>query len=333
MPADAPRSTALQRAVAFGAVYVFWGATFLAIRYAVIDIPPLLLIGLRCAGGALVLYTWLALRGRPGLGSAAEWRTAALAGALLFVGCHGVMAWAEQRVTSGQTALLMTGIPIWMVVLPAVLERRAPPPRIIVALALGIAGVVVLTGGAWSGRLADSIGLVVASFAWAAGSLVGRHGSRPASLVQATAMQLAAGAVWALLASAITNELAAWSWSEVTPRAVAALGYLIVFGTALGFGAYLWLLERTTPAAASSYAFVNPLIALGLGWLAGDDTLSGRVAIAAVLVIGAVVLTRPIRSPPARAGSPSAARGGRDPRSPRRTPGRRERRSASGRSR
>jgi drug/metabolite transporter (DMT)-like permease len=289
--AQAP--TRLQLSAAFCAVYLFWGGTFLAVRYAVVDIPPLLTIGLRCAGGAVVLFAWLAARGELAAGTWAQWRTAAVAGLFLFLGCHGLMAWAEQRVTSGQAALLMTAIPVWMVVLSALIERRAPSARVAMSLMLGIAGVAVLTsGGQWSGELVDQMALSFGALAWAAGSLIGRHGARPASVTQTTAMQLAAGAAWVLAASAVSGELDGWSLAEVTPRAAGALVFLILCGTVLGFGAYTWLLRATTPAAASSYGFVNPVVALALGWLVGDDRITFQVLVAAALVVLAVVLIR-----------------------------------------
>ncbi|HEV8579647.1 MAG TPA: EamA family transporter [Thermoanaerobaculia bacterium] len=284
---------------AFAAIYLFWGGTFLAIRYAVAEVPPLLTIAIRCAGGAAVLYAWLAARGRLQRTTAAEWRTAAIAGVLLFVGCHGVMAWAEQRVPSGQTALFMSSIPLWLVVLNAMRERRPPPGRVLAGLAAGTLGVIVLTrgGGEWSGAVTDHLALIACSFSWAAGSLVGRHGARPESAAQSTAMQLAAGAVAVLTASAAFGEFGRWDPSTISPRAVAALIFLIVCGTVLGFGAYTWLLRVTTPAAVGSYSFVNPLIALGLAWAVGDESPSGRTFIAAVLVIGAVLLTRDKSTP------------------------------------
>src|SRR5918999_4363458 len=158
---------------AFAALYVFWGGTFLAIRYAVEEIPPLLMMAMRCAAGAAILFAWLASRReleRPG---EAQWLTSAAAGAFLFVGCHGLLAWAEQRVTSGQAALYATAIPLWIVVLDARPHRRMPPWRVLAGLALGALGVAVLpASGATSGTTVDKIVLVVGSLYWAAGSLV-----------------------------------------------------------------------------------------------------------------------------------------------------------------
>jgi len=280
-------------AAAFAAVYLFWGGTFLAIRYAVAEIPPFLTIALRCAGGAALLFLWCRARGELARPTAAEWRVAALAGLLLFVGCHGVLAWAEQRVTSGQAALLMTSIPLWLVLLDSFRRRRLPAARVLAGLAVGVLGIAVLTGGSgWTGSLADLAALLASGLAWAAGSLVARHGARPASAVQSTAMQLAAGAVAVFLGSVLLGEIPGWSPAEVSARAVGALAFLIVGGTALGFAAYTWLLRVTTPAAVGTYAFVNPVIAVGLAWAVGDEAASLRTVAAAALVVGAVVLTR-----------------------------------------
>jgi drug/metabolite transporter (DMT)-like permease len=211
----------------------------------------------------------------------------------LALGCHGLLAWAEQRVSSGQAALVMTAIPLWIVVLSAAISRRRPSTPVLAGLALGIAGVAVLTrGGVWTGRPIDVAVLVIGTFTWAAGSLVGKHGAHSASVAHMTAMQLTAGAAWLLIASAATGELASWTPAQLTARSVMALAFLIVCGTVLGFGAYNWLLRVTTPAAASSYAFVNPIVALALGWAVGDGIITGRTVIAAVLVLLALALTR-----------------------------------------
>jgi drug/metabolite transporter (DMT)-like permease len=292
-----PAATRPSRAAllaAFAALYLFWGGTFLAIRYAVAEIPPLLMMGLRCAAGAAILFSWLAWRRQLERPSRAQWLTSAAAGAFLFVGCHGLLAWAEQRVTSGQAALYATATPLWIVLLDALHRHRAPARRVLAGLGLGTLGVAVLTiGGTSTGTLVDKIVLVVGGLYWAAGSLVARDGARPKSAFQSTAMQLAAGAVALMLASALTGELTSgWSLADVTTRGVASLAFLIICGTVLGFGAYTWLMRIATPATVSTYAFVNPVVALTLGWAVGDDTIGVRTLVAAALVIGAVVLTR-----------------------------------------
>ena len=277
---------------AFASVYLFWGATFLGIRWAVADIPPLLTISLRCLAGGALLVVWLRVRGEWVPSSGRGWATAAVAGTLLFLGCHAVMASVEQRVSSGETALLMTSIPLWLVLLDSLRRRTAPPPLVVIGLLVGAVGVAVLTGTAAlsGGRAGDRIGLVLCALAWAGGSLVARDGVRPPSAVQATAMQLLIGGVVVAVVGAVSPEGARWATARLTPRAGAALAFLVVCGTALGMASYMWLLRVVSPAAVGTYGFVNPVIALLLGRAVGDDQLSPRTLVAAVLVVGAVVL-------------------------------------------
>jgi len=278
---------------AFAAIYLMWGGTFLAIRYAVADVPPLMTMVLRCAGGAAVLFAWLVWRGALERPSRAQWITAGVAGTLLFLGCHGLLAWAEQRVSSGEAALFMTAIPLWLIALESLLLRRLPSGRVTLSLALGVAGVAVLTaGGGWSGGAVDRVVLVVSALFWAVGTVIVRRAGTPLPAAQSTAMQLAAGALALLATSVAVGEPAGWSPAEITPRASLALLFLILGGTVLGFGAYTWLLRVTSAAAVSTYAFVNPVIALGLAWLVGDGELSPRTGVAAILVVGAVMFTR-----------------------------------------
>jgi drug/metabolite transporter (DMT)-like permease len=310
-------------AAAFAAIYLLWGGTFLAIRYAVAEVPPLLTIAIRCVGGGALLFAWLGLRGGRPTGSAAQWLTALAAGTFLFLGCHALLAWAEQRVSSGEAALLMTAIPLWLVLLSAARERRVPPLRVLAGLGLGVVGVALLAGagGAGDGSTADRLWLVASALFWAIGSLIARHGPRPASAVESTAMQLAAGGAVVLAASGLLGEPGRWAVGETSARAVWSLGFLIVGGTALGFGAYTWLLRVTTPAAVGSYAFVNPVVALLLAWVVGDGELTGQVVAAAGIVVTAVALTwatgeasarpgrRGLPRPRAPAAPPAAAAG------------------------
>jgi drug/metabolite transporter (DMT)-like permease len=279
---------------AFAAIYLFWGGTFLAIRYAVADVPPLLTIAVRCIGGAALLYAWLVWRGDLEHPTRKQWLTSAIAGAFLFVGCHGVLAWAEQRVSSGQAALFLTCIPLWLVLLTSMRERRAPSRLVIAGLVVGTVGVALLArgNGAWSGTLLDRLALIGSGLSWAIGSVIARDGARPSSAAQSTAMQLAAGGAAVLALSLVTGELGGWSLQQVTTRGALSLFFLVVAGTVLGFGAYTWLLRVTTPAAVGTYAFVNPVVALGLAWAVGDEPFSVRTIAAAITVLGAVVLIK-----------------------------------------
>jgi drug/metabolite transporter (DMT)-like permease len=173
-----------------------------------------------------------------------------------------------------------------------------PGGRVLGGIALGIVGVGILAGGQAfnGGLLSDRLIISFGAVCWAAGSLVGRHGARPAVATQGTVMQLTTGALWTFGASAVHGDLAHFTPSQLTTEASLALVFLVVCGTVLAFTAFTWLLQVTSPAAISSYAFVNPIVALSLGVLVGDDRLSGRVILSAALVVGAVVLT--IRAAP-----------------------------------
>jgi drug/metabolite transporter (DMT)-like permease len=288
-PERSPARTAI--IAAFAAIYVFWGGTFLAIRYAVMEVPPLLTIAIRCMGGAIILFGWLFWRGGLEPTSRRQWISAGIAGTFLFVGCHGVLAWAEQRVSSGQAALYLTSISLWLVVLVAARERRMPRGAVIAGLILGVLGVAVLVSGKdTSGTMLDRLIMVATGLSWAIGSLIGRDGARPSSAVQTTAMQLAAGGLVVVAASLLTGELAGWSVHQVTSRGAASLVFLVLAGTVLGFGAYTWLLQMTTPAVVGTYSFVNPVVALALAWAVGDEAFSARTIVAAAIVLGAVFL-------------------------------------------
>jgi drug/metabolite transporter (DMT)-like permease len=276
---------------AFAAIYLFWGGTFLALRYAVTEVPPLLTIAVRCLGGSAILYAWLIARNTLERTTGKQWLTAGIAGTFLFVGCHGVLAWAEQRVTSGQAALYLTSISLWLVLLTALRERRIPGGQIITGLLLGVIGVAVLVSGkSTSGSMFDRLLLIGTGLSWVIGSLLAREGSRPSSVIQSTAMQLAAGGIAVVAISLVSGELTGWSVSQVSARGGASLVFLVLAGTVLGFGAYTWLLQVTTPAAVGTYSFVNPVVALGLAWALGDEAFSVRTVLAAAIVLAAVVL-------------------------------------------
>jgi drug/metabolite transporter (DMT)-like permease len=289
--ADQPASR-LVVGVAFAAIYLFWGGTFLALRYAVVEVPPLLTIAIRCVGGAGVLYGWLLWRGELEPTTTRQWLTSALAGGFLFVGCHGVLAWAEQRVTSGQAALYLTSTSLWMVLLSAVRERRFPTGKLVLGLLLGVIGIAVLVGGKSEaeGSLTDRVILVGTGLSWAVGSLIARDGARPRSAIQSTAMQLGAGGAVVLSLSLATGELRGWDTAQVSGRGAGALVFLVLAGTVLGFGAYTWLMQVASPALVGTYSFVNPVVALALAWALGDERFSWQTVGPAVIVLGAVIL-------------------------------------------
>ena len=234
-------------ALAYAAIYLIWGSTYLAIRVAVGAIPPLLLMGVRCTAAGMVLVAWASLRGQRA--SAAEWRHAAVAGSLMIACTYGALAWAEQRLSSGMAALLAATTPLWLTTIEWPMRGR-PASATLAGLALGIAGVATLVGGgtasAVDGRAAAV--LVGGTLAWAVGSLYARPPRLPASVAVGAGMPLLTGGLMLLAASAAVRESAPHALRDVPHGALWAFGYLVVFGSLIAFSAYAWLL-RVAPAS------------------------------------------------------------------------------------
>lgn len=276
------------------AVYFIWGSTYLAIRFTVESLPPLTAAGARFLVAGLVLYAWARRKGaaRP---DAAAWRHEAVVGALLLLGGNGLVVWAASRVPSGLTALFVAIMPLWMVLLAALQERRPPTPRVTIGVLVGLVGTGLLVGGE-GGQNADHVDvlagfvLVLASFSWAVGSVWSRRRLPPAVPAISTAMQMLCGGALLVVVGVARGELAAFSVDDVTSRALLAWAYLCVFGSIIGFSAYGWLLRNATAASASTYAYVNPVVAVVLGWLLAGEPLTARMIVAAGIVVGAVAV-------------------------------------------
>lgn len=301
---------------AFAAVYIIWGSTYLAIRIGIESFPPLILAGLRHLTAGLILYP--VFRGTSGnRPTALNWRTALVSGfLLLFVGNGGV-SWAEQIVPSGVTALLVATVSLWLVIVDWLRPGgHRPVSRVLFGLLMGFCGLALLVGPSHrggSGRV-DPLGalvLVVASLAWASGSIYAKHGGMPSSPMLGVAMQSLAGGLILLVTAFFTGEFCNFHFSSVTLRSWLALAYLIAFGSGIGFSAYLYILHKSAPARVATYAFVNPLVALFLGWLIADETISLRTVLAAAIILTAVILviTAPHRAPVRPARDPVPAPG------------------------
>lgn len=286
-------STALVLA-AFAAVYVIWGSTYLAIAVAIESLPPLLMAGMRFLTAGAILYAVVRLRGEAAP-TRLHWRNAAIVGGLLLLCGNGGVVLAERTVPSGVAALLVATVPMWMVVLEWLRPGGSRPGRrTILGLALGFAGMIVLVGpGLAGGARVDPLGaglLVVASLSWAAGSIFSRGAALPKSGLLATGMEMACGGAWLLLAGLLRGELAATDPSAFTTESVLAFLYLVVFGSLVGFTAYIWLLGVTTPARVSTYAYVNPIVAVLLGWAILSEPVTSRVLFAAAVIVLAVAV-------------------------------------------
>jgi drug/metabolite transporter (DMT)-like permease len=294
-PRHASARTSPMVLLGFAAVYIVWGSTYLGIRVGIESFPPLILAGLRHLTAGLVLFP--ILRRKTGIRpTAAHWRTAAVAGfLLLFVGNGGV-SWAEQTVPSGIAALLVATVSLWLVIVDWLRPGGTQPvPRVVAGLLLGFSGLVLLVGPAHlggSGRV-DPRGagvLVFASFAWACGSLYSKHGGMPSSPMLGVAMQSLAGGVTLLIAGSLTGEFHAFHFGAISLRSWLALGYLIVFGSGIGLSAYIYILQKSTAARVGTYAFVNPVVALFLGWLLVGEIITVRTFLAAAVILTAVIL-------------------------------------------
>ncbi|MGH9362019.1 MAG: drug/metabolite exporter YedA, partial [Thermoanaerobaculia bacterium] len=303
MPEAAARPTSglLRLAPALGSVYLIWGSTYLAIRFAIETIPPFLMAGVRFLIAGALLYGWSRARGaaRP---TRRNWLAAALVGACLLLGGNGGVTWAEQRVDSGLTALLVSTVPLWMVLLDWLRPGgRRPGWRVGLGLLLGFAGVTLLVRPGAGGSTVDPLGaavLVAASLSWAWGSLASRRLPLPESPLLTTGMEMLAGGGLLVLASLATGEPARFALVAVSGKSLLALGYLIAFGALIGFSAYVWLLREAPPALAATYAYVNPVVAVMLGWaFAGEPLTAGTLAAAAVIVTGVAVITSAQRRP------------------------------------
>jgi drug/metabolite transporter (DMT)-like permease len=279
--------------LAFLAVYLCWGMTYLAMRVAVRDIPPHLMSGARFLVAGLVLYLWTRRRGDP-KPTAIQWRSAAMVGAFLLLGGNATVAWAEQQVPSGLAAVLIAVAPIWMVAFEW--ARGGPPPgrRVIAGLILGLAGVALLVSPKGdSATQVNPIGalmLVLASASWAWGSVISKSAPLPKSRFLATSMEMIGGGVLLLLTALAVGQFAQFRPAEVSASAVLAWLFLVVFGSLVGFTAYIWLLGVTSIAKVGTYAYVNPIVAVFLGWAILDEPVTGRTLIAALVILAGVAL-------------------------------------------
>lgn len=289
-PRHAPRALVI---AAFAAVYVLWGSTYLAIRFAVQTLPPFLFAGARFTFAGAVLAAFALARGaeRP---TRANWKAAAIVGTLLFPLGNGIVVWAETRVDSGMAALLVATEPFWVVLLLWMRSGVRPRPLVIAGIVAGFAGLFILVGrspvpGAGADAFAAAM-LVGASFSWAAGSLYARTAPLPRAPLLSAGMQMIAGGLGLLVMGSVGGELADLNLAAVSTQSWIGVVYLVIFGSFVGFSAYSWLLTVVPPARVATYAYVNPVIAVVLGWAIAGEAITWRLAVAAAVIIGAVAL-------------------------------------------
>ncbi|HEX7942546.1 MAG TPA: EamA family transporter [Gemmatimonadaceae bacterium] len=298
-PTAAGASPAPSRArmvAAFATVYIVWGSPYLAIKYAIATIPPFLMAGSRFLLAGALLYAF-ALRGGGPAPTRRQWLNASVIGILLLGLGNGGVVWAELLVPSGLAALLVAAMPVWMVLFEALRpEGRRPTALVVAGIMLGLFGQAVLVGPSSHGAGSQSVSLVgvaallIATMSWAAGSIRARLVDLPASRVRTTAMEMLAGGAALLVVGAAVGEVPQFLSVRPSTASIAAWLYLVVFGSLLAFTAFVWLNATVAPARAATYAYVNPIVAVGLGWLLLGEPVTSRTVVAAVIILGAVLV-------------------------------------------
>jgi len=277
------------------ALYIVWGSTYLAIRFAVETIPPFLHASLRFLISGLILYFWRRAAG-DSVPTRSNWKATAIVGTLLLVGGNGLVSFAEKSVPSGIAALIITTSPFWLVLFEALRAGGTKPTWLsLLGLLIGFSGVFLLVGPAeitGAGHKFDTFGvilLLIAPVLWSLGSIYARGADMPKSTLMSTGMQMLSGAVALFVVSAATGELNGFSFGQVSTRSWWGLIYLITFGSLVGFVSYGWLLHNAPVSLFSTYAYVNPVVAVFLGWLFAGEELNARIALASAIIIGAVI--------------------------------------------
>lgn len=280
--------------VGFASIYVIWGSTYLAIRLGVESIPPFLMAAVRFLVAGVAFMGWAAYRGarRP---TAMHWMTTGVIGTLMAAGGNGMVTWAMQTVQSGLAALLVSMVPFWVVLIDWLKPGgHRPAGRIVLGVVLGFVGVALLVDPAdvAGGRqiaLGGATAIAVGSLLWAGGSVYSRHAPQPSSQALSSGMQMFGGGVVLLVLSAGSGELSRFAWASISTVALMGWAYVIVLGS-VAYGSYLWLMKASTPPKVATYAYVNPVIALFLGYVLADESLSVWTLGCSALIIVAVLI-------------------------------------------
>jgi drug/metabolite transporter (DMT)-like permease len=278
------------------AIYIVWGSTYLAIRFAVETIPPYFMAGTRFLISGLILYIWRRLAGDPNP-TPRQWRSAIVVGLLLLLGGNGLVSWAEQHVASGVAALIVASIPLWVALIDALRPRGIKPDwKIVLGLLIGFGGIVLLVASSESHGIAQGMNLfgvsalLLAALLWSFGSIFGRDADMPKSSLLGTGIEMLAGSVGLFIAGTLSGEWHALNLAAISMRSVLGLVYLIMFGSLIGFTSYSWLLRNAPVSLVSTYAYVNPVVAIFLGaWLAGE-LINFPIVISALIIIASVAV-------------------------------------------
>ena len=284
---------------AFAAIYIFWGSTYLAIKYAIETLPPFMMAGARFVIAGAILYLIASFSKDYEKPKFVHWKTSFVVGTLLLLGGNGGVVFAEHYISSSLAALLVATEPFWIVLLSWLwLKKSRPNLKVVSGLALGFLGVwLLISGQGANGATADNsmqifgaIAVIAAAMCWATGSIYGLRAPVPKSAILTSGMQMFSGGLVLLVVSLIFGEWTSFNVAEVSNNSWFGLIYLIIFGSLIGFTAYSWLLKNAQPAMVATYAYVNPIIAVLLGWLIAGESFTGQMLIGAGIIVGSVVL-------------------------------------------
>jgi drug/metabolite transporter (DMT)-like permease len=292
--------------IALLAVYIVWGSTYLAIRFTVETIPPFLSAAIRFLVSGAILMIWRRAAG-DAMPTGRQWRSAAIVGVLLLLGGNGLVSFAELRIASGIAALIVGTVPLWLVLIEAVRPGGVrPTPLAILGLLIGFGGIYLLVGPEDLNSTTlqfDAFGIgtiVLAAFLWSLGSIYSRGADLPPSSLMATGAEMLTGGLALVVFSGSIGEWNGFNFTTVSSSSWIGLTYLIMFGSMVGFVSYIWLLKNAPVSLVATYAYVNPLVAVFLGaWLA-NETLNARILVAAVIIIGSVMLINQTKRKPKR---------------------------------
>ena len=280
--------------VALLAVYIVWGSTYLGIKIAIETFPPFLMAGIRFVIAGVLLYGFVAYKEkkRPRL---IEWRDTTIIGTLLLLGGNGLVVMAEKTIPSSIAAIVIATVPLWMIAIAWCLKIQTRPNRsTLIGTFIGFIGVVMLMLPSEQANLHfDTLGLVLtllAAILWSLGSIYSQKAILPTSVVLSTAMLMISGGLVLIIVATLFGEWQQFHAETLSLRSLWAFAYLVFIGSLVGYSAYVWLLKNVSPYLASTYAFVNPMVALFLGYFFADEVLSLRSLLATTLIIGAVIL-------------------------------------------
>lgn len=281
--------------IALIALYIVWGSTYLGIKVAIETIPPFFHGAVRFLVSGLLILAWQKTSGQE-FPTRSQWKSTFIIGNLLLLGGNGLVSWAEQFIPSGVAALIIASVPLSLVILEALRPGGVKPTwQAIVGLVIGFIGIFILAGPAEiSGSTTDLnpfgvIALLSATILWATGSIYSKSADLPKSSLMTTGAEMLMGSIGLFAVSVLTGELNGWNPADVSGRSLVGLVYLITVGSIIGFGSYIWLLANAPISLVATYAYVNPIVAVILGYLFGNEALEPRIYLATAIIIGAVI--------------------------------------------